>query len=205
MTEEVTEDGHVISTCRDITEQKEIETALRRSQIELERIALLDDLTGLPNRRHLLSRLDQEIARAYRHGHPLTVAMLDLDFFKRVNDRFGHAAGDDVLRHFASFLNTQLRGSDIAGRLGGEEFAVLLTETTQSEAVDVMRRVIRELAKERLPRIAPDFRYSFSCGLTGIDLSVLTDSTTLLSCADNALYQAKQNGRNQVVAFDQPC
>lgn len=201
MTEQLNPDDSVILLCSDITQQKQTEYSLRESQLELARQALVDELTGLPNRRHFLQRLEEELNRSMRHAHPLTVAMIDLDHFKRVNDRYGHAAGDDVLRHFADFLSKLLRKSDVAGRLGGEEFALFLPETPLDDAVGVLQRTLEQLAGERLTTIHPEFSYAFSAGVVLLTDVPNADVTSLLACADQALYQAKAAGRNRVAAY----
>jgi diguanylate cyclase (GGDEF)-like protein/PAS domain S-box-containing protein len=179
--------------------------SVKNMQANLERMALTDELTGVPNRRHFLRQLEQEIARAKRYGRPLCVAMLDLDHFKLVNDRYGHSGGDEVLKHFSAFVRGQLRENDMLGRLGGEEFAVLLPETELNAAFFTLNRIVRELSNETVSQVATNFHYSFSCGLALFNLQYPDQAaTTLLANADHALYQAKANGRNQVIVFEQP-
>jgi diguanylate cyclase (GGDEF)-like protein len=198
MTEQICPGGELVMFCSDITQQKEAELALQKAHDEIERLALTDDLTCLPNRRNFMQQLAQEISRSQRSAHPFCLAMLDLDYFKKVNDQFGHAAGDVVLKHFADFMRQHLRAEDLIGRLGGEEFAVLLPEIDASNALLVLNRVMVLLRQERLPQIAPDFSYRFSCGLVQFGAIPAQHGNDLLALADQALYQAKQLGRDRV-------
>ena len=201
ITEQVNADGEMVVMCTDITRQKQTEFELKHAHAELRRLALTDELTGIPNRRQLFPRFDVELERAERHGSPLCLAILDLDHFKHVNDRYGHAAGDAVLRHFADFLVRCLRAADVVGRLGGEEFAVLLPETGIEEALFVLRRVVEQLAEETVDAVAPGFAYAFSGGVAAAGQARPATAQRLLACADRALYQAKSGGRNRINAY----
>jgi diguanylate cyclase (GGDEF)-like protein len=202
MTEQICPGDELVMFCSDITRQKEAEQALVKARDAIERLALTDELTGVPNRRNFMQQLGQELAKAQRHGRPLCLAMLDLDHFKQVNDKLGHAAGDEVLKHFANFVCHHLRQEDVLGRLGGEEFAVLLPETPLDLALSVLRRVVAQLQPQRLPQVAPDFGYTFSAGLVQADAGPHDPDgpSRLLAQADKALYEAKASGRNRVVA-----
>ncbi|QIY79823.1 GGDEF domain-containing protein [Chromobacterium violaceum] len=201
MTEQVNPSGEVVLVGSDITRLKQTEHALRVVQEELEKQAWSDELTGLPNRRHFMQRLDGEYRRALRHQHPSTLAILDLDHFKRINDQYGHPAGDAVLRHFAGLLHENLRKEDMTGRLGGEEFGLLLPETTQEEALGVLERIHQQLSLQRLDTIAPDFAYTFSAGLMALAHDHPLSLQEWISSTDQALYQAKAAGRNQVAVY----
>ena len=201
ITEQVSAIGEMVVMCTDITRLKKTEFELKRAQAELRRLALTDELTGIPNRRHFFPQFESELARAERYGYPLCLAILDLDHFKHVNDRYGHAAGDAVLRHFADFIGQRLRAADIVGRLGGEEFAVLLPETGIEEAMFVLRRVVDQLARETVDAVAPGFTYAFSAGVTAAADVRPPTPQRLMACADRALYAAKSAGRRRVTRY----
>jgi len=202
LSEQQHEGGELVMLCSDVTRHKQVELELMQAQIDLERLAHTDDLTGIPNRRHFLQQLDAELTRSRRYRHPLCLAMLDLDHFKRINDSFGHAAGDKVLRHFTQYLRRHLRAVDVVGRLGGEEFAVMLPETRLQDALFVLRRTIEQLALETVNEVRPGFQYTFSGGVVSIEEPGDVDCTWLLASADHALYEAKSAGRQRIVAFE---
>lgn len=167
--------------------------------------ATLDALTNLNNRRQFETRLGQEIAIAKRQGHPLCAMMIDIDFFKRVNDTYGHAAGDEVLRAVAGIIKEALRESDIPARYGGEEFAILLPYTKLEEAVLVGERL--RSAVEKAPVTInqetsekQDINVTISMGLAEYDKSETGEA--LFERADKALYDAKAGGRNKVCVFE---
>ncbi len=163
------------------------------------RQALTDELTGLVNRRRFIEALDAEIARASRLGDTLSVLVADLDDFKRINDRFGHPAGDEALRTFADLLRAQLRAIDTAARLGGEEFGILLPGTDLEGAVMVGERIRAHLAERR---ILQDDSGGSGLGLTasiGVVQYRSGSHDELLRRADAALYRAKEQGKNRVV------
>jgi len=163
----------------------------------VERQALVDGLTGIANRRHCEDALSAEIARADRLAIPLTLVLADLDDFKHVNDRHGHAVGDDVLREFASVLRSTVRESDLAGRWGGEEFLVVLTGTEAEGGVHLAERVRRALGERTfLGKDGLPFTVTCSFGVT--QHSAGGDERELFANADRALYRAKRNGKNCV-------
>jgi diguanylate cyclase (GGDEF)-like protein/PAS domain S-box-containing protein len=174
---------------RDISERKQREAAL-------ETLAATDTLTGLPNRRSFLSRLEGTLAEARRsHGHGGALLMLDIDHFKRVNDTWGHAIGDEVLQHFADVVRQGLRRGDAAGRLGGEEFAVLLPATGLDDACALAERLRERVAASPAATGAGEVAVTVSIGVAGFDGG---SATSLLSRADEALYAAKGAGRDRV-------
>jgi two-component system, chemotaxis family, response regulator WspR len=162
---------------------------------ELARLVSTDVLTGLCSRRRWLEVAAAELSRSRRHGHPLALLMADLDFFKRVNDTFGHDVGDEVLKKFAGVLVASCRQSDVPGRVGGEEFAVLLPETPIDGAAHVAQRIVE--ACRRIEMSTSAGRLTFSCSL-GIAEAGSGDDTidAVLRRADMALYEAKRNGRD---------
>jgi len=163
----------------------------------VQRQAITDDLTGLVNRRRFMDALQSEIERARRFGSQLTVVLADLDDFKRVNDAFGHHAGDDVLRSFADLVRSHVRDVDVPGRIGGEEFAILLPETGKADAASVAERMRHSLslvsimvAEDETVHVTSSFGIAeFAPGQSGDDL---------MREADAALYRAKAEGKNRV-------
>lgn len=162
----------------------------------IQRQATTDDLTGLVNRRRFLEALDGEIVRAEALGTPVSIVLVDLDDFKLVNDRFGHAAGDELLRQFAARTLVHLRDVDVAGRLGGEEFAVVVPETNAAGAAAVAERLRRSLATLPLPAGAESALVTASFGVA--ERVPGEGGSDLLRRADAALYRAKREGRNRV-------
>jgi diguanylate cyclase (GGDEF)-like protein len=162
----------------------------------VERQALVDGLTGLANRRAAADALHGEAARAERLQTPLSVVLADLDGFKDVNDVYGHAVGDEVLRAFADVLRETLRESDVAGRWGGEEFLLLLPGADLGGAIHLAERVRMGLADKRIPS-APDLRVTASFGVA--EYSGEPNSEQLVAAADSALYEAKRAGKDRVV------
>lgn len=163
----------------------------------LERLALTDALTGLANRRAFEEALSTETARATRHGKPLSLLFLDLDHFKNVNDQHGHAVGDEVLSAVSDLLKRLGRRGDMTARIGGEEFAVLLPQTSLSQAKLVAERIRVALEASPVGRTKP-VKMTTSIGCASYDGNGDMPSSTLLRVADEALYRAKQDGRNRV-------
>ncbi|MHA6492391.1 diguanylate cyclase [Pseudomonas borbori] len=158
-----------------------------------------DSLTGLFNHTHTLQLLEDSRSRAQRDGEPLSFAMLDIDFFKKVNDNYGHPMGDRVIKSLALFLKQRLRKSDFIGRYGGEEFAVVMPDTTAEQALLVIDEIRRRFAEIRYPAQPEDLSCTFSCGIT--QMARGADSKVLSQQADEALYVAKNGGRNRVEIF----
>lgn len=188
--------GGLVICFRDLTES-------RSRERELEQLATIDPLTGVHNRRHFERLVVTELERAVRFDRPLSLMMLDIDHFKRINDTYGHAAGDDALRRFADACRTTLRRHDVLGRIGGEEFALLLPDTDSHGAPILAERLRRRIAGVRVPvgeRGPVSFTVSIGCAC-----SVPSDSLPeLFARADHALYAAKRGGRNRVVTAPTP-
>jgi diguanylate cyclase (GGDEF)-like protein len=190
--------GHVLVAHGNITERKMLE-------LELARMAQTDVLTGLNNRRHFIQLSETELSRTSRHGGPLSVVMLDIDHFKHINDTHGHQIGDTVIQMLAGICREQLRDLDVIGRLGGEEFAVTMPNADHAQAMVVAERLRQaiEAASLQLPQ-GLLVRFTVSIGVTTQPNGLHHGATkldTLLDQADQALYRAKNNGRNQVCGF----
>lgn len=180
--------GGAVVAHENITERKLMEEALRI-------LSRTDSLTGVTNRRHFFELAEHEFAVATRYRQPLSVILLDLDHFKRINDTHGHQAGDELLKGAAQLVRGHLRDADLFARYGGEEFIVLLPHTPAADALAVTERIRQDLAA-RLP-------VTMSSGIAGI---LAADDTLdrLISRADQALYAAKDAGRNRSLVFREP-
>ncbi|MEN9240638.1 MAG: diguanylate cyclase, partial [Thermostichales cyanobacterium SZTDM-1c_bins_54] len=163
----------------------------------LRSLMIRDGLTGLLNHTHLKEQLDLELLRAQKYQQPLAFGMIDLDHFKTVNDSYGHASGDGVLKSLARLLRQRLRQTDIIGRYGGEEFAVILPNTTPVAAVQVMNEIRDGFAQIHHYANGKEFTVTLSCGIAGFP--DYGDQRSLCDAADEALYRAKHSGRNCVV------
>ena len=165
----------------------------------LKELSETDPLTELANRRSLDRRLDLELSRSRRYGVKGALVMIDLDLFKTLNDRFGHRAGDEVLRRVASILNTEKRAGDLVARYGGEEFAAILSDTTIEEAVNWAERARQRIAACRIGWGNSNLAITASFGIAGASSWAVTKGR-LIESADRMLYEAKRRGRNTVVA-----
>ena len=164
-----------------------------------EEAAFTDHLTGLANRRRFERQVAREIERTARYGHPFCLLLLDIDDFKKVNDTYGHEVGDEAIRRLAKTLQEGIRGVDLAARIGGDEFALVLPETDAARGFEIGDRLRRTIKATQIPTAG-----SVTTGITvsvGIAESTSGAQTTpeLLACADAALYEAKHQGRNQVI------
>ena len=173
----------------------------RQVHDELERQAHFDYLTGLNNRRHFLSQAEIELARTVRYDRPLSIMMIDIDHFKQVNDTYGHKVGDLVLQRFAKVCRATLRNVDIIGRIGGEEFAVLLPEAGSEQARDAAERLRSALSSAQV-KLDSGLPLHFTVSLGVVTLEEKDSNIDiLLNQADQALYRAKNEGRNKVCVF----
>lgn len=177
----------------DYTERRNMEEALRD-------MASKDPLTGIYNRRSFMELARQQLARSHRFKEPMSVVVLDVDHFKRINDTYGHAIGDDALRMVAGACTSSLREYDIFGRLGGEEFVAALPGTTVDESCAVAERLRRNIARMTLPGLEGRINLTASIGIAGIEGAGDTLEKAIHR-ADLALYRAKNEGRNRVVVY----
>jgi diguanylate cyclase (GGDEF)-like protein len=182
---------------------RDLEGFIAQRQLDLEdeharlhQAALSDPLTGLPNRRHLMERLDQEVARIHRSGAALACLFLDVDGFAEINNRYLHEAGDAILTSLGGVLRRQLRAGDILGRYGGDEFVILLPDIDASQVPVVAERLRRAVARQRFRALPPHETVTVSVGAALCNLADPRTPSALLRAADEALYQAKESGRD---------
>ncbi|MEA3442929.1 MAG: diguanylate cyclase [Chloroflexota bacterium] len=169
----------------------------RADQEKLERLANFDALTGIYNRRAILRRLDEQISYAKRYGEDFSLLMLDIDYFKKVNDQYGHLTGDNVLEKFATLVQQNIRDTDTIGRYGGEEFIITLPHTSLSSALDIAERIRRTIEAAKMKDFEGKvFSITVSQGLSSYKAG--EGKLSLIARADDALYRAKENGRNRV-------
>ncbi len=182
--------NHLVESFLDITE-------LKRMEEELRRLATTDALTGIANRRHFFELAEKELARALRYGRNMALVMFDIDHFKKINDRLGHPAGDAVLQRIAGAVHTSLRANDLFGRIGGEEFAVILPECDPDQAAQTAERLRQAVEALRVEHTAGPIACSISAGIAMVrgDAETLD---SLIQRSDEALYAAKNGGRDQV-------
>ncbi len=166
---------------------------------EIYRLAIVDGLTGVPNKRYLLEFLDRELARSARHARPLALILFDVDRFKAINDRFGHLGGDHALRDLAQAVRTAVRKEELFARYGGEEFAVVLPETAQAGAADVAERIRLLVELRGFAYEGEALRMTISLGVAATAGDASLTPNDLIRKADRNLYLAKSEGRNRVV------
>jgi len=174
----------------------QVNSALGRAKHDAELLAASDSLTGAMSRRAILPLIEKSVKRAARSGVPACVAMIDLDWFKSINDRFGHLAGDQVLRRVVERIRQCLRASDVIGRYGGEEFVLLLQGADQHAGTRLVERVRGAIAAADWSDIGPGLKVSVSCGIASVGAADTLDG--VLERADKALYEAKRGGRDQL-------
>jgi diguanylate cyclase len=181
-------------------EVHDAETRIQELESKLEEMSELvreDQLTGSLNRRGLDDAFEREVARSDRRNTPLCIALLDLDDFKRLNDTHGHTAGDEALIHLVHVIKDTLRTMDVIARFGGEEFLIVLPDTTMDDAMQTVTRVQRELTKRIFMHNNEKLLITFSAGVALRKAG--EDQTTIIKRADDALYKAKRAGKNRVI------
>ncbi len=193
MTETVGDNGWMLCLAVDITSLASKDRDVRYARDLALRASRTDDLTGVANRRQMMERLEDMVAQQAGGS----IAILDIDHFKSINDTFGHAGGDAVLIDFARRVSQSVRRSDCFGRIGGEEFLFIMPDACPQTATDVLDRIRSELRDSQPLPDNQDFRYTFSVGVTA--LADIDSAQTILSRADEACYAAKKSGRDRIV------
>jgi len=180
---------------KEISERLWVEEKLKESEQRFRDLANLDPLTNIYNRRYFFELTDMEIKRAQRYEHPLSLMMIDIDHFKRINDQYGHLGGDQTLIWFTQQLKIFLRNTDIIGRFGGEEFVILLPETNLYQAIQVGQRLVHHISRQEFSYQEARLNLTISAGIAAYISELSLDQW--VDHADQALYSAKQCGRNQ--------
>ena len=176
--------------------------AMDHLRSEVADLALLDDLTGVGNRRHLVQRLTEECARSERSNQPFALLVIDLDGFKGINDTYGHAAGDACLQHFTLMAQTRLRPGDMLARSGGDEFCIVLPSSTLREGAMIARRVLEVCRADAEQCMGSDIPISVSIGVAQWTREMGAFPDRLIAAADHALYDAKKGGRNCFATYE---
>lgn len=185
----------------DVTDEAVSRLAIQELNLKLEEISRVDGLTGLYNRRYWEEQFVMEYKRDKRSESPSALILIDIDDFKKVNDNYGHPAGDSVIKALAAIIKKATRETDITGRYGGEEFAVILPDTPVANVEFVAERIRRLVEKSTVLHDENEIRYTISIGIAGFALAY-SDNTEWLKAADKALYNAKETGKNKVVLAD---
>jgi len=198
MTESVQSDGWMLCVASDITNLRAEDRVVRQDRDSALKAALTDELTGVANRRFVMARIAEMQNNAnVQDAGPGCVAVIDLDNFKYINDAYGHPAGDLILRDFARRIHGQLRRFDCFGRIGGEEFALVLPNTSIEQGELILERMLAVVRLSRPLPGHPDFSYTFSAGIAAVETG--EDAAGICGRADRALYAAKLAGRNRVM------
>lgn len=189
--------NHICIIIYDVTDAAMGKQGLQDANQQLKALSITDRLTGLYNRDHWEECMRQEYQRHFRSGSPVTLLMFDIDFFKKINDGYGHPAGDAVLRDVACILRQQLRATDVAGRYGGEEFGILLLDADSHTAWLIAERLRQAIAQHIVQHDNRLIEFTISIGLAVLDAATATPAQWLVR-ADEALYHSKRTGRNRV-------
>ena len=195
--------GELLARIKVQLKLKSLQDKLKQSNQMLLELSQTDPLTGLNNRRSMMDALNKEFERSTRKQSPLSLLMLDVDHFKKINDNFGHQLGDNVLQALSTLLTGHLRQYDMAARFGGEEFALILPETTEAEAVRVAERIRLEVESLVIGDFSDNFRLTVSLGVAAAPHEKMATPDDLIREADHALYHAKRSGRNRVERMGQ--
>jgi diguanylate cyclase (GGDEF)-like protein len=174
---------------------------LRLAKDKLEQLSVTDGLSGLYNYRHLIHSLESELRRSIRYHRTLALLLIDIDYFKSLNDTYGHLCGDYVIKTVAKILKDNVRGTDVVARYGGDELAIMLIETNTKSALEVAKKLKHEIGSHPFQWQAHQLSVNVSIGLVTAPRPGMKDASDLVNAADRALYQAKKAGRNSVVLF----
>lgn len=192
------EHGELLARIRAGKRIVDLQKELLETNRRLALLSITDGLTGLYNHRHFQDELARAYEESMRYQRPLSLAMLDIDFFKKTNDTFGHAAGDEVLKSVAKIFLSSIRTSDLAARYGGEEFAVMMPETDETDALLFAEKIRSMVEETEINTSAGAIRATVSIGVATIPRSRVKSARELIQVSDRALYRAKKSGRNQV-------
>ncbi len=193
--------GELLARVTTQVKMKNIWDELQEKNIILEEVVKKDSLTNLYNHRHFHERLSDEFSRAKRYNLPLCCVLIDIDYFKRVNDQYGHQSGDLVLKSLSQIINENIRDVDVSARYGGEEFGIIIPHTTINETSSMMERVREDIEKFKFKIIDNTISITISIGISGMRQSGAANYRELVKFADEALYNAKANGRNKVEIY----
>ncbi|HEX9982933.1 MAG TPA: diguanylate cyclase [Thermoanaerobaculia bacterium] len=178
----------------------DLQQELLETNKRLELLSITDGLTKLHNHRYFQDELARAFEESQRYQRPLSLAMIDIDFFKKVNDTYGHAAGDDVLKAVARLYHDSVRSTDLVARYGGEEFAVMMPETNLNDGIAFAEKIRKLIEESTIETQAGPLQATVSIGVASVPHTRIPTSKELIVAADKALYRAKRNGRNQVQA-----
>lgn len=192
--------GELIARVKVLLRMEELKEELKEKNAELKRLAITDELTGLPNRRYFFDTMKTQLALAKRHGFSISCLVMDIDHFKRINDTYGHSTGDMVLKGVASVVESTKRGGEVMARIGGEEFAICLFRVGETEAVHTAERIRKAVESTNLPE---GLKVTISIGVSSFPGGGVETIYDLLKTADEAMYHAKEAGRNRVVGYSE--
>ncbi|GLR64030.1 sensor domain-containing diguanylate cyclase [Marinospirillum insulare] len=187
-----------IEVATNITDRKQMEEDLRRAHLKAEQLADTDSLTGLNNRRAFFNLGKQLLHQAERNQTPVALIMFDLDYFKQINDQHGHALGDLTLVNIARIAEDKIRSSDVLARIGGEEFALLMPQTTLEQSLILAERLSNAFAENKVTNQTVEISCTASFGISALEAATTKSLDALIAEADKALYLAKNSGRNQI-------
>jgi len=191
----------LIAKINALVKLKELQDELEKKNKLLENLAITDGLTGVYNYRFFYQKLKEEFERAKRYETPLACIMMDLDFFKNINDKYGHMVGDTVLIELATKITENIRKNDVFARYGGEEFVLLLPHTSENGAYNEAERIRKAVENFHFSHVE-EGEVKISLGISNYPADYINTPDDLLKCADTALYKAKKSGRNRTVIFD---